>query len=61
MSETESVVNNKESCGVEQAVITDVENHCAAVQARAMKIKEGKAQKPLKVTTIPSSSSSKIL
>ena len=44
--------NNKESCGVEQAVITDEENHCAAVQTRAMKVKEGKPQKRLKVTTI---------
>ena len=52
MSEIESVVNNKESCGVEQAAITDEENRCAAVQTRAMKVKEGKPQKPLKVTTI---------
>jgi len=52
MSEIESVVNNKESCGVEQAVITDEENHCAAVQTRAMKVKDGKPQKPLKVTAI---------
>jgi len=40
MSETESVVNNKESCGVEQAVISHEEIHCAAVQTRAMKVKE---------------------
>ena len=47
MSEIENVVNNKES-----AVITDEENRCAAVQTRAMKVKEGKPQKPLKVTSI---------
>jgi len=52
MSEIESVVNNKESCEVEQAVLADEENHCAAVQTRAMKVTEGKPQKPLKVTTI---------
>jgi len=52
MSEIESVVNNKESCGVEQDVITYEENHCVGVQTRAMKVKEGKPQKPLKVTTI---------
>ena len=52
MSEIESVFNNKESCGVEQAVITDEENQCAAVQTRAMKVKVGKPQKPLEVTTI---------
>jgi len=52
MSEIESAVNNKESCGVKQAVITDEENHCAAVQTRVMKVKEGKPQKPLKATTI---------
>jgi len=34
-SEIENVVDNNESCGVEQAVITDEENHCAAVQTRA--------------------------
>ena len=34
-------------------MITDEEIHCAAVQTRAMKVKEGKTQKPLKVTTIP--------
>jgi len=49
MSEIESVVNNKESCEVEQAVITDEENRYAAVQTRAMKVKEGKSQKPLKL------------
>ena len=32
MSEIESVVNNKESCGVEQTDITDEENRCATVQ-----------------------------
>jgi len=53
MSEIESVVNNKQSREVEQDVITDEENHCAAVQTTAMKVKEGKSQKPLKVTTIP--------
>jgi len=53
MSEIESVVNNKESCEVEQAVIIDEENRCAAVQTRAMKVKEGKPRKPLKFTTIP--------
>ena len=37
---------------MEQAVITDEENHCAAVQTTAMKVKEGKSQKPFKVTTI---------
>ena len=52
MNGIESVVNNKESCGVEQAVITDEENRCAAVQTRAMKVKEGKPQKPFKVTPI---------
>jgi len=51
MSEIESVVNDKQSCEVEQDVITDEENHCAAVQTRAMKVKEGKPQKPFKVTT----------
>ena len=50
MSEIKSVVNNKESCEVEQAVITDEENRYAAVQTRAMKVKEGKPQKPLKVS-----------
>ena len=34
-------------------MITDEENHCAAVQTRVMKVKEGKQQKLLKVTTIP--------
>ena len=53
MSEIESVVNTKESCKMEQNVIAEEENHCAAVQTRAMKIKEGKPRKPLKVTTIP--------
>ena len=53
MSEIESVVNTKESCKMEQNVTAEEENHCAAVQTRAMKIKEGKPQKPLKVTTIP--------
>jgi len=53
MSEIDSVVNNKESCEVEQAVIIDEENRCAAVQTRAMKVKEGKPRKPLKFTTIP--------
>ena len=52
MSEIESVVNTKESCDVEQAVIAEEENHCAALQTRAMKVKECKPQKPLKVTTI---------
>jgi len=52
MSEIESVVINKESCGVEQTDITDEENRCATVQTRAMKVKEGKPQKPLEVTTI---------
>ena len=50
MSEIESVVINKESCGVEQTDITDEENRCATVQTRAMKVKEGKPQKPLKVS-----------
>ena len=40
-------------CEMEQDVITDEQNHCAAVQTRAMKVKKGKPQKPLKVTTIP--------
>ena len=53
MSEIESVVNNKESCDVEQAVIAEEENRCAAVKTRAMKVKDGKSQKLLKVTTIP--------
>jgi len=52
MSEIESVINTKESCDVEQDVISNEENHCAAVQTRAMKVIEGKPQKPLKVTTI---------
>jgi len=52
MSEIESVINTKEGCDVEQDVIANEENHCAAVQTRAMKVKEGKPQKPLKVTTI---------
>jgi len=49
MSEIENVVNNTDSNEVKQ----DEENHCAAVQTRAMKAKESKPQKPLKVTTIP--------
>ena len=53
MSEIESVVNDKESCGVEQAVIAEEEDRCAAVQTRAMKVKERKPQKPFKVTTVP--------
>ena len=52
MSDIESVINTKESCDVEQDVIANEENHCAAVQIRAMKVKEGKPQKPLNVTTI---------
>ena len=52
MSETESVVNTKESCKMEQNVTAEEGNHCAAVQTKAMKIKEGKPQKLLKVTTI---------
>jgi len=52
MSEIESVINTKEGCDVEQDVIANEENHCAALQTRAMKVKEGKPQKPLKVTTI---------
>jgi len=53
MSEIENVVNNTDSNEVKQAVVADEENHCAAVQTRAMKAKESKPQKPLKVTTIP--------
>ena len=53
MNEIESVTNTKESCKMEQNVTGEEDNHCAAVQTRAMKIKEGKLQKPLKVTTIP--------
>jgi len=53
MSEIESVVNTKESSEMKQAAIADEENHCAAVQTRAMKVKEGKPQRPLKVTTVP--------
>jgi len=34
-------------------MITDEDNHCATVQTRAIKVKEGKSQKPLKVTTVP--------
>jgi len=30
MSVIDNVVNNKECCGVERAVITDEENQCAA-------------------------------
>jgi len=51
-NEIESVVSNKESRGVEQTATTDEENRCAAAQTRAMKVKERKPQKPLKVTTI---------
>jgi len=53
LSEIESAVNTKESCDVEQAVIAEEENRCAAVKTRAMKVKDGKSQKLLKVTTIP--------
>ena len=53
MSEIESVVNTKESSEMKQAVLSDEENHCAAVQTRAMKVNEGKPQRPLKVTTVP--------
>jgi len=52
MSEIESVVNTKESSEMKRAVIADEENHCAAVQTRAMKVKEGKRQRPLKVITV---------
>ena len=53
MREIESVVNTKESCKMEQNVTAEEENHCAAVQTRAMKIKESKPQKQLKLATIP--------
>jgi len=43
----------KESCKMEQNVTAEEENHCAAVQTRAMKTKEGKPKKPLNVTTLP--------
>jgi len=52
MSEIENVINNTENSEVKQTVIPDEENDCAAVQTRAMRAKESKPQKPLKVTTI---------
>ena len=53
MSEIGSMVSNTESSEVKQDVIAYEENHCATVQTRAMKTKEGKPEKPLKVTTLP--------
>ena len=53
MSEIGSMVSNTESSEVKQDVIADEENHCAIVPTRAMKTKEGKPQKPLKVSTLP--------
>ena len=39
-----SVVNTKESCKMEQNVTAEEENHCAAVQTRAMKFENKRRQ-----------------
>jgi len=51
-SENHNVVSNAESSEMKEIVIADEENHCASVQTKAMKAKECKPQKPLKVTLI---------
>jgi len=53
MSEIEKVANDTKSSEVKQDVTADKENYCAAVQTRAMRAKESKPQKLMKVTTVP--------
>jgi len=52
IGETENVIDDTVSSEVKHTVIPDEENHCAAVQTTAMRAKESKPQRTLKVTTI---------